>query len=84
MATRVANAKRVHSMTDTIGDYIWQHCYLCEKPITDKDVLVRNGGLQVVVKKRYGLRLRAHRSCWLARYGGPQERQASMELEATA
>lgn len=63
-----------------IGDYIEQHCYLCEQPITASDVLVRNGGLQVVVKHRYGLRLRAHRRCWLDRYGEdvPKEEQAAM------
>ena len=69
---------------DEVGRYIEQRCYLCERPITASDVLVRNGGLQVVVRKRWGLRLRAHRRCWLERYGGPQETQASMDLEQSA
>lgn len=66
-----------------VGLYISQHCYLCERPITASDVLVRNGGgLQVVVQHRYGLRLRAHRRCWQDRYGEdvPKEEQAAMEL----
>lgn len=71
---------------DEVGRYIEQHCYLCDRAITASDVLVRNGGLQVVVSRRWGMRFRAHRRCWLARYGPeqPQEAQASMRLEEAA
>jgi hypothetical protein len=65
---------------DEVGRYVEQHCYLCERTISATDTLVVNGGVQVI--PRY--RLRAHRRCWLERYGGPKEEQASMRLEGEA
>jgi len=71
-------------MTDP--DFLAGHCYLCERPISHADSLVRNGGVQVIM--RHGLpRLRAHRSCWIARYGEyreKQEKQAMMDFEGGA
>lgn len=69
-------------MKGDIGRYIEQTCYLCERPILASQLAPPDGGLQVIVQHRYGLRLRCHRKCWLERYGEdvPKEEQAAMEL----